>query len=85
MIKPCKTCCCASHCLVTEHGPRAVPVVVDHYCYDKEHLFDFMPDRSWQCLEEYEEEMFSLAYKDNTLMSLICFVNLDLTDAVEDL
>ena len=85
MIKPCKTCCCVSHCLVTEHGPKVVPVVVNHYCYEKEHLFDYMPDRSWQGLEEYEEEMFSLAYKDNTLMSLICSVNLDLTDAVEDL
>ena len=31
------------------------------------------------------EEMFSLAYKDNTLMSLICSVNLDLADVVEDL
>ena len=85
MIKPCKTCCCVSHCLVTEHGPKAVPVVVNHYCYDKEHLFDNMLDRSWQGLEEYEEEMFSLAYKDNTLMSLICSVNLDLADVVEDL
>ena len=85
IIKPCKTCCCVSHCLVTEHGPTTVPVVVNHYCYDKEHLFNYMPDRSWQGLEEYEEEMFSLAYKDNTLMSLICSVNLDLTDAVEDL
>ena len=85
IIKPCKTCCCVSHCLVTEHGPTTVPVVVNHYCYEKEHLFNYMPDRSWQGLEEYEEEMFSLAYKDNTLMSLICSVNLDLTDAVEDL
>ena len=85
MIKPCKTCCCISHCLVTEHGPKAVPVVVNHYCYDKEHLFDNVLDRFWQGLEEYKEEMFSLAYKDNTLMSLICSVNLDLVDAVEDL
>ena len=86
MIKPCKTCCCVSHCQVTEHGLKAVPVVVNHYSYDKEHLFDNMPDRSWQGLDEYEEEMCSLANKDNTLLSLMCSVNLDLTDVVtEDL
>ena len=83
MIKPCKICCCVSHCQVTEHNPKAVPVVVDNYCYDKEHLFANMLDRSWQHIEEYEEEVCSLAYKDNSLMSLLCSVNLDLTDVVD--
>ena len=27
MSKPCKTCCCLSHCQITEHGAKAVPVV----------------------------------------------------------
>ena len=25
IIKSCKTCCCVLYCLVTEHGPKAVP------------------------------------------------------------
>ena len=86
MSKPCKTCCCLSHCQITEHGAKAVPVVVNNYSYDKEQFFENMPDRSWHGLEEYEEEMCSLANKDNTFMSLMCSVNLDLTDVmVEDL
>ena len=87
MINSCNTCCCVLHRQVTEHGPTAVPVVANHYSCDKEHLFDNILYRSWLWLglEEYKEEMCSLAFKDNTLMSLICSVNLDLTDAVEDL
>ena len=68
MIKLCKTCSCVSHCRVTEHGPKTVPVVVNHYSCDKGHLFDNILDRSWLDLEEYEEEMCSLANKDNTLI-----------------
>ena len=60
-------------------------MVVNHYSQDKEHMFENILDRSWLDLEEYEEEMYSLANKDNTLMSLMCSVNLDLTDVVEDL
>ena len=86
MSNPCKTCCCVSDCQITDHGPKAVPVVANHYSYDKEHLFENLPGRSWHGLEEYEEEMCSLANKDNTFMSLMCSVNLDLTDVmVEDL
>ena len=48
----------------------SLPVVVNPYSYDKEHMFDNILDRSWQDLEECEEEMCSLANKDNTLMSL---------------
>ena len=84
MIRPCKTCCCMSHCQVTEHGPKAVPVVVNNYSYDKEDMFDNMLDRSWLDLEEYEEEMCMLANKDNTLLSLMCSVNMDLTDVVKE-
>ena len=84
-ITPCKTFSCVLHCQVFEHGPKAVPVDVNHYSCDKEHLFDNILDRSWLDLEEYEEEMCSLANKDNTLMSLICSANLDLADDVEDL
>ena len=86
MSKLCNTCCCVSHCQITEHGPKALPVVVNNYSYDKEHFFENMLDRSWYGLEDYKEEMCSLASKDNTLTSLMCSVNLDLTDVmVEDL
>ena len=86
MSKPCETCCCLSHCQITEHGAEAVPVVVNSYSYDKEQFFENMPDRSWHGLEEYEEEMCSLANTDNTHMSLICPMILDLSDVIaEDL
>ena len=39
-----------------------------------------------ELVDEYEEEMCSLANQDNTLLFLMCSVNLDLTDVVtEDL
>ena len=81
---------CAVARVVTEYGPKAVPVEGDHYSYDKKHMFDNMLDKS--CLDfeeyEYEEEMCNLANKDNTLLYLMqmCSVNLDLADVVtEDL
>ena len=46
MINPCKTCCCVLNCQVTEHGPKAVPVVVNHYSCNKEQLFVNILDRS---------------------------------------
>ena len=85
MIKPCKTCCSVLHCQVNEHDPEAFPVVVDHYCYEEEHMFDNMLDKSCLDLEEYKEEMCSLTNKDNTLLSPMCSVTLDLVDVVEDL
>ena len=85
MIKPCKTCCAVLHCQVNEHDPEAFPVVVDHYCYEEEHMFDNMLDKSCLDLEEYKEEMCSLTNKDNTLLSPMCSVTLDLVDVVEDL
>ena len=61
-------------------------MVVDHYSYNKEYLFLNMLDRSWQDTEEYKEEMCNKANENHTFMSLICSVNLDLTDVVvEDL
>ena len=84
-VNPCKTCSCVLYCQVTEHGPKAIPVVVNHYSYEMVELFDNMLDRSRLELNEYEEEKYSLANKDNTLMSLTCSVNLDLADAVKDL
>jgi len=48
-------------------------------------MFDNMLDKSCLDLEEYKEEMCSLANKDNTLLSPMCSVTLDLVDVVEDL
>ena len=60
-------------------------MVVDHYSYEEEHMLDNMLDKSCLDLEEYKEEMCSLANKDNTLLSPMCSVTLDLVDVVEDL
>ena len=80
MLRPCRACCCVSHCQITDHSPKAVPVVVDHYCYYKECLFANMLDGSWEDLDEYEEALCNMVSKDSTFMSLISSVNMDLTD-----
>ena len=85
-IKTCKTGCCVSHRKVTENGPKAVFVVVKQYSHGKDNLFDNMLDRSWLGLDEFEDEMCIPVNKDNTIMFLMCSVNLDLTAVVmEDL
>ena len=80
MIKPCKTCCCVLHCQVTEHEHRHKV----HYSYGKDNLFDNMLDRSWQGLDEFEDEMCVPVNKDNTIMFLICSDTLDLVDEYEE-
>ena len=84
IIKTCKTGCCVSHRKVTENGSKAVSVVVKHYSHGKDNLFDNMLDRSWLGLDKVEDELCILVNKDNTIMSLICSVTLDLVDEYEE-
>ena len=77
-LKSCIVCCCLSHCLITDHSPNAVPVVVDGFNYHQEHLFAGLLDASWLDLEEYQDlevEMYDMATEDDSFTSLLCAVH----------
>ena len=77
MSKPCKKCCCYSHCHLNEHGrgSQVVEIVDSNLDYECSHLLD----RSWQEFEEFEEEInTSHAMEVDPLISLFTAVNTDL-------
>ena len=81
MIKKCKTCCCLSHCLLTDHHPKALPVVINGVNYGQDHVYagSFL-DRSWVELDQYEEDIGSISDTDDTLLSLLCATQTDFGD-----
>ena len=83
-INPCKTCCCVSQSQIGEQEYKAIPVVVKHYSYGKDNLFDNMLDRCWLGLDEFEDKMCISVNKDNAIMFLICSVTLELVDEYEE-
>ena len=76
--KPCRRCCCISHCLFFKHINNEVMVDVTDASPQKV-KFSEMFDRSWIDTKTYEEEMFDIDRLE-PFMSLLCSTNLDLRD-----
>ena len=77
-MKPCRRCCCISHCLFFKHTNNDVMVDVADTRPQKV-KYSEMLDRSWLDTETYEEEMFDIDRHD-PFMSLLCATNLNLND-----
>ena len=74
LLSPCKMCCCASHCRLTEH--ETVDVAID---FEQEYSYANMLDRSWVDTEYYDEVLADMyANENDNFMALLCSVNTDL-------
>ena len=77
LLKPCKDCCCSSHCQLTGHSrdDKTLDVLVN---YQVDSFADLL-DRSWVDTEYYEEELADMYGDDNDdFMALLCSVDTDL-------
>jgi hypothetical protein len=55
-LKPCRKCCCFSHCLFAQHGTVKSSKVEDLKVMPcPQYMFPGMFDRSWSDLDVYEE------------------------------
>ena len=77
-LKPCRRCCCISHCLFFKHSKNDEMVDVGNTSAPKVKFVDML-DRSWLDAETYEEEIFDIDRHD-PFMSLLCATNLTLND-----
>ena len=78
MVKNCKNCCCANHCLLTGHERN--DVCCDHLEAAMEDKFPNMLDKSWNKFEYYEQDVLNtLPLVEDKLMLLFCAVNTDFT------
>ena len=81
LVKKCKNnCCCVSHCQITDHHLKALPVVIDGIKYDQEHLFPELVDRSGMGLEEFEEDVLNVVETEDMLLSYLCALHTNFED-----
>ena len=78
-LSPCENCCCFAHCSIKclsvidakEFSGHAEEVLVPNW----------LLDRSFNSLEEYEEEISTAGKADKNLTEMLCAINVDLSDA----
>ena len=58
-LKPCRRCCCISHCLFFKHSKNDEMVDVGNTSAPKVKFVDML-DRSWLDTETHEEEIFNI-------------------------
>ena len=86
LVKKCKNnCCCVSHCEVTDHHLKALPVVIDGIKYDQMHMFSELVDRSWMGLEEFEEDVLNVVETEDMLLSHLCALHTNFEDGSAEL
>ena len=80
--KPCKMCCCLSHCkLVENHGRSGKKLDVSTLLREEDRQPLEIMDRSWDLEDEYEEMFdYSIPTATSDVLGLIASVNVDLDD-----
>ena len=82
-MKPCRRCCCVSHCLFFKHSEKDEMVyVADFKC--PEVNYENMLDKSWVEAKYLDDSDFVDKNAD-PLMSLLCATNLDLKEVCSPL
>ena len=76
-LKPCRKCCCYSHCLFAKHG--TIKGSKERLMIQACPQFNFagMLDKSWLAVYEYEEEILDVATAQDQFMQLLCSVNVN--------
>ena len=82
-MKPCRRCCCVSHCLFFKHSEKDEMVnVADTKCPQVN--YENMLDKSWVEVNYLDDTNFA-AKNEDPLMSLLCATNLDLKEVYSPL
>ena len=78
-LKPCKRCCCITHCVFFQHSKTDQMVTIrDQESQDKE-FFDML-DKSWDTKDAIEEQLEESSSSKDPLLSMLCATNLNLGD-----
>ena len=83
-LKPCRKCCCISHCLFFDHGNGKVATDALELESCPQYMFSEMLDRSWLMYDQFEEDIVDVCDAEDHFMSLLCAVNTNLNDNCED-
>ena len=78
-LKPCKRCCCITHCIFFQHNKKDQMVAIRNE-EDQGREFYNMLDRSWQTKDVIEDELDEIVASQDPFMSLLCATNLNLGD-----
>ena len=78
-LSPCKNCCCFAHCSINCVSEIDAKEFSGHTA--EVHVPCWLLDRSFNSLEEDEEEISTAGKADKNLTEMLCAVNVDLSDA----